>query len=175
MPTIETVVMYNGMWLLAPVMAWNILLTARLPAAFSREVFWREIPRAISIPENTLRIGLFALPGVTMFEVSSTEIAGWLAYGLGLAAYLASWLALIYRPQSWWSRHAVGFLAPAYTPSLWLAGVALSTTSYVGYEPWIRWTFVALSMGFLSFHVAHTTLIFRRESTKPTLPDHHFE
>lgn len=163
-------VMYNGLWLLAPVMAWNVLLTAKLPAAFSREVFWHEVPRAITIPENSLRIGLFALPGVTMFEVSSIAVAGWLVYGLGLGAYFASWLALIYRPRSWWSRHAVGFLAPAYTPSLWLAGVALSTTSYVGHGPWVRWAFVALSVGFLGFHVAHTALIFRREATKSTLP-----
>jgi len=167
MPDIATVVICNGIWLLAPVMAWNILLAAKLPAAFSRDVFWREVPSVISIPENTLRIALFALPGVTVFEFGSTHVAGWLVYGLGLAAYFASWLALIYRPRSWWSRHALGFLAPAYTPSLWLAGVALSTTSYLGHEPWVRAAFVALSAGFLSFHVAHTTLIFRRVSREP--------
>ncbi len=163
MPDIATVVTYNGIWLLAPVMVWNILLAAKLPAAFSRDVFWHEVPSIISIPENTLRIALFALPGVTVFEPG----AGLLVYGLGLVAYFASWLALIHRPESRWSRHALGFLAPAYTPSLWLAGVALSTTSYVGHEPWVRWAFVALSAGFLSFHVAHTTLIFRRESRVP--------
>ncbi len=167
MPHIATVVMYNGIWLFAPVMAWNILLAARLPAAFSPDVFWREVPSVIAIPEKTLRFALFALSGVTIIEVGATHVAGLLVFGLGLAAYFSSWLALIYRPESRWSRHAVGFLAPAYTPSLWLAGVALSTTSYIGHEQWVRWAFVALSAGFLCFHVAHTTLIFRRERCSP--------
>lgn len=163
MPDLATIVLLNGVWLLAPVMLWNVALAARLPRAFSPEVFWREIPAVIAVPENTLRLALFALPCVTALGIDSTYAPGYIVYGLGVAVYCASWLALIARPTSRWSRHAVGFLAPAYTPALWLVGLALSTRSLVSHDQALRSVFLALAAAFLGFHVTHVALIFRRE------------
>jgi hypothetical protein len=162
------VVFFNGLWLIVPAMIWNMIFAAKLPRAFSLEVFWRNIPPVITIPENTLRMLVFIFPSVTLIRAYSGHRRGYVVFALGTVIYFVSWLILIYEPQSAWSRSAVGFLAPAYTPLLWLIGIALITESYVGHERMIRSVFLALSVAFLAFHIAHATLIYRREYLTPT-------
>jgi len=103
--------------LLLPALLWNLLLTDRLPPAFQRAEFWREIPRWVSVPENALRLPVFLLPLVMPLEL----VTPWQRRCLGLfaagtAVYFASWVALIAWPNSAWSTSAAGFQAPAYTP-----------------------------------------------------------
>jgi hypothetical protein len=52
--------------------------------------------------------------------------------------YFASWLLLIVRPDAAWSRSAAGLLAPAYTPLIWLAGIALVGGSWPYELPSLR-------------------------------------
>ena len=54
-------------------------------------------------------------------------------------------------------------MAPAYTPLLWLAGIAMMCdVLYVRRIPYRWWYYLAGSLAFLSFHVAHTFLILTR-------------
>lgn len=163
MQTIWYRVVFNGLWLLVPVMVWNAALTAKLPPAFSRDIFWNAIPSLISIPENILRIVLFALPSVTVCGAYSTHKRGYILFILGLAAYFASWLLLIFQPMSKWSLSLIGFLAPAYTPVLWLGGIALIIESYVCHAQWNRFAFFVTATAFLSVHVTHAFIIYQRE------------
>ena len=68
---------------------------------------------------------------------------------MGLVIYYASWLPLIYLPETAWSTTAAGLLAPAYTPLIWLAGIALVGGS---------WLYGALSLLFVVVHVYHNVL-----------------
>ena len=68
---------------------------------------------------------------------------------LGNLVYFASWLPLIYRPEAAWSRSAAGPLAPAYTPQIWLADIALAGAS----RP-----YGLLALQFVGVHVYHNVL-----------------
>jgi len=101
--------------LIVPVLLVNLLLTDRLPRAmFGRDVFWHQIPRAIAYGENGLRIVLIAVPA---FIPLRWRPVGLTVYAVGLALYVASWVALIAWPHSTWSTSPAGLLAPAlYLP-----------------------------------------------------------
>lgn len=111
----------NTGWLLVPVLLWNAALISRLPRAYSPEVFEFGIPAFLAVAENSLRVAVFALPFLAPFElVTKFHKIGIAVFGVGLAIYFMSWLPLISFPGSAWSLSAVGFLAPAYTPFVWL-------------------------------------------------------
>jgi hypothetical protein len=63
--------------------------------------------------------------------------------------YFASWLPLIYARETAWSKSAAGLLAPAYTPLIWLAGIALVGGS---------WPYALASLLFVGLHVYHHIL-----------------
>jgi hypothetical protein len=77
--------------------------------------------------------------------------------------YLASWTALMVSPRSQWSTSVFGFMAPAYTPILWLGGIALVGDEFVlsnaSLQPWI---YVSLAAAFLVFHNLHAGLVYSR-------------
>ena len=155
----------NALWLLAPVMALNVAFAARLPPAYQPEIFWRDIPPALALAENGLRVGLFALPA--LIPLGWRSRSQWLGLGLfafGFAVYAASWALLIVAPDGAWSRSGPGFTAPAWTPALWLAGlVVLADESFFPrLRP--RWPLAVLATLFLACHFAHAALIFSRVS-----------
>jgi hypothetical protein len=153
----------NVGWLLVPVFVWNAALSSRLPPAFSPAVFWRDIPAFLSATENWLRVVLFALPFFAPFELSARpQRVGLALDGVGMAVYFASWFPLIAAPDSSWSHSAVGFLAPAYTPLLWLLGLALLMQRLFWRSPYRWWHYLALSLGFLGAHVRHVAIVFSR-------------
>ncbi len=76
---------------------------------------------------------------------------GLVVYCLGMLVYFASWLPLIFLPESNWSESAAGLLAPAYTPLIWLSGIALVGGS---------WPYAGLSMLFVVVHVYHNILAY---------------
>ena len=59
-----------------------------------------------------------------------TQKTGLALYGFGTLVYFGSWLTLMYPISSEWPSSAIGFLAPAYTPLLWLAGIGLIGDSF---------------------------------------------
>ena len=156
----------NCFWLMVTSILLLFLAADRLPSAFQAEVFWKDIPWFIAWPENLFRTVVFALPAFIPLSIKTTRQRRGLAlYIFGTGVYFASWLALIIAPQSWWSLSAPGFLAPAYTPLIWLFGIGLIGerlfASRIGFRPWM---FFALTVVFLSFHIAHTALVYGRLS-----------
>lgn len=149
--------------LLLPAVAWNIGLTQHLPAAFQPAEFWREIPAPLAFTENALRIAVFVLPFLMPLDLARPGARrALLVFIVGTLVYFASWLALILYPDSAWSRSLLGFAAPAYTPLLWLVGIALlgERLYWVAFYRW--WMYALLSIAFLFAHIAHAALVFFR-------------
>jgi len=154
----------NGFWLMLPSFLLLFLLAGKLPPAFQPEVFWQDIPQVISLPENLLRVLVFALPAFMPLRFGHGQPRlGWWLYLLGTVLYVASWLALILAPESDWSLSAYGFLAPAYTPLVWLGGIGLiGGRLFWPNLPFRPWMYFMLVIVFLGFHIAHTAIVFQR-------------
>jgi hypothetical protein len=150
--------------LLVPLLVFNVALMSQLPAAFQRDVFWADIPMVISVPENTLRLLVMLLPALMPLSLSSrTQRVGLGVFCVGAFLYFASWVALILAPDSGWSRSAPGFLAPAYTPLLWLAGLTmLGDRLVLSRFPYRHWMYGSVAALFVAFHVSHAFLVWWR-------------
>ena len=64
----------NCFWLLVPILIFNLLFTRQLPAAYQMNVFWKDIPKAISVPENLLRTLVMILPVFMRLRVSTHRL-----------------------------------------------------------------------------------------------------
>ena len=153
----------NCMLLLLPIMAWNVIFSTKLPQLYSKEVFWKNIPSFIANGENIFRLIVFILPALMpiRIETKSQKLGLWL-YIAGTAIYFISWLAQIYFPQSAWSLSALGFLAPAYTPLIWLIGIGLIGSTLYFSSPYRSWMYIATSVIFIGFHLSHALTVFMR-------------
>jgi hypothetical protein len=150
-------------WLLLPAAAWNIALAKHLPPTFQRVEFWRDVPAPLAVAENGLRIAVFAVPFLMPLELAAHSAARALfIFGAGTLLYFASWLALIWLPESRWSRSPWGFAAPAYTPMLWLVGIGLLGDRLFWGTFYRWWMYFALCVAFLAAHVTHTMLVHSR-------------
>lgn len=154
----------NCFWLLVPILIFNMLLAHQLPAAYQTDVFWKNIPKTITFPENLLRTLVMILPAFMRLSVSTkSQKLGLLIYATGVLIYFASWTILIVSPRCAWSMGFFGFLAPAFTPIVWLVGIGLIGDELqfprVPFRPWVYWTLSAL---FLVFHNLHVTTVFLR-------------
>lgn len=149
------------LWLLLPVMVLNAF-SGRLPPNFQPDVFWHDIPAWIAWPENSLRIIVFILPVLMPLSIDSPRRRlGLLVYAVGLIAYTAGWLVLMFLPASAWSTSFLGLMAPAYTPLIWLAGIGLIGDRYfVRFIP--TWLYLAVAALFLVFHNTHALLVLSR-------------
>ncbi|GAB3274924.1 hypothetical protein GCM10027347_48090 [Larkinella harenae] len=153
----------NCFLLTLPVMIWNLALTDSLPKPYQPDVFWASIPPVVAYGENGSRIVVFTLAFLMPLKVSTLpQKAGVWVYGLGSLLYYGSWLVLIFHPNSLWSSSMVGFMAPAYTPAFWLAGIGLIGRSFYFNLPFSRWIFGLAAFIFLLFHLTHTYIIFSR-------------
>lgn len=134
-----------------------------LPPAFAPGEFWRDIPPAIAGVENTLRVMVFMLPFFMPLSTSAaSQRVGLGLYVGGTLLYFASWLALITAPDAVWSMSAAGFLAPAYTPILWLAGLALLGRRLFWGRFYRWWMYLVLSASFLAAHLLHAVIVYAR-------------
>ena len=150
-------------WLLVPVFAWNLALASRLPDRYLPGTFDAGIPAALAVPETVLRIFVFGLPFLAPFELrSARQRRGLAIYLVGIGLYFAGWLALVVAPDSAWSRSAPGFLAPAYTPAVWLFGLALLMQRLHWPASYRWWFYPVLCGAFLTAHVGHATLVLLR-------------
>lgn len=156
----------NAFIFLIPVFLWNMLLTRYLPPPYGTKEFDQGIPRFILLGEQLFRIPVFLLP-LLIKTNPSTSIGkiGLIIYIVGVIIYFFSWLVLIKWPNSNWSQSKWGFTAPAYTPFVWLFGLALMADSYFfdffSYEYWHYLIFCIL---FVGFHLIHSKLSFRKKS-----------
>lgn len=153
----------NCFLLLVPVMLWDLFLTGRLPLPFQPATFWSEIPPVLTYGENIVRVLLFMLALLMPLRLETRrQKIGLIVYTVGMLAYFASWLILIFDPAGAWSNSIFGFMAPAYTPLLWLTGIALTGRSFYFSIPYKPWYFILVSAIFLVFHNIHTFLVYSR-------------
>lgn len=146
-----------------PVFAWNIALADRLPPAFSRAVFWSGIPGWLAVVENLSRVVLFALPFLMPLELRTpVQRRGLALFAAGTLVYFGSWLPLMLSPASAWSASAAGFLAPAYTPAVWLFGLALVGQRLFWGQFYRWWYYLAVAALFLGAHVCHASIVHAR-------------
>ena len=54
----------------------------------------------------------------------------------------------------------MGFVAPAYTPIVWLIGLGLIGRRLYVPSPFKPWMYVVLACGFVAFHVTHAHLVY---------------
>ena len=153
----------NCLLLLLPIMAWNVIFMNKLPWAYSEEVFSKNIPSIITNGEKIFRLIVFILPVLMPIQIGTQnqKLGLWL-YLIGTAIYFLSWLVQIYFPQSAWSLSAWGFLAPAYTPLIWLAGIGLMGSKLYFSSPYRSWMYIVASVIFLGFHLSHALTVFMR-------------
>lgn len=149
--------------LLIPAILWNIALTEQLPPSLSFAEFWRDIPAPLVWAENSLRVAVFAVPFLMPLHLTVPGSArGLVVYAVGTLVYFASWLALVLFPASLWSTSALGFTAPAYTPLLWLLGIALLGRQLFWGRFYRWWMYVVLALAFLATHVSHAVMVYVR-------------
>lgn len=149
--------------LLIPASLWNIAFTARLPSSFALAEFWRDIPAPLAFAENGLRVAVFVLPFFMPLNLAAPgRMRPLLVFVAGTLIYFASWLMLILFPTSAWSTSALGFSAPAYTPFLWLLGIALLGRQLFWGTFYRWWMYLALALAFLAAHISHTVLVYAR-------------
>lgn len=152
----------NCFLLLIPIMVWNIAFAGKLPKPFQPQIFWNDIPSWMAIGENTSRMLVFALALFMPLSVTtSIQRIGIIMYVVGVLLYFASWLMLMYA-HGWWSNSIYGFIAPAYTPILWLFGIGLIGDRLYFNGLYRRWMFMAAVAIFLLLHNAHTFIIYSR-------------
>ncbi len=106
---------------------------------------------------------VFTLPFTMPLELSSPiQRHGLTIFAFGTLAYFCSWLALIHWPTSAWSSSTVGFTAPAYTPALWLLGLSLVGQRLFWSSNYRWWFYLIVSVGFVSAHVSHVSIVYGR-------------
>ncbi len=161
----ETIKKYllNCLLLMVPIILWNVFLIDKLPHHYQPDLFWKDIPVWLKYGENISRVLVFMLTMLMPLRIYTvTQKRGLILYGVGVIVYFASWLVLIYCPDSGWSSTISGFMAPAYTPLLWLTGIGLIGNSFYFNLPYRRWVFILISVIFLVFHNWHTLIVFFR-------------
>jgi hypothetical protein len=152
---------FNCFLLSIPILIWNLILANKLPKVFQSEIFWKDIPPLISYGENISRFAIFGLMFFMPVSIlTATQKKGIALYIIGSLLYFASWLMLIYFPYSVWSNTIFGFMAPAYTPLLWLLGIGFIGNSFYFNLAYKRWMFISIAIVFILFHCSHTYLIF---------------
>ena len=154
------------MLLLLPIMAWNIIFAGKLPQAYLADVFEKDIPSLITNGENIFRLLVFISPLLMPLRVETpTQKLGLWLYIAGTTIYFISWLAQMYFPQSAWSVSAFGFLAPAYTPIIWLIGIGLIGGTLYFSSPYRSWMYIVTSVIFIAFHLSHALTVYTRNMT----------
>jgi hypothetical protein len=153
----------NCFLLLIPILAWNAILGSKLPVAYQAETFDKDIPSAVPLGENIFRSLVMFLPLLMPLSFASrSQKFGLYIFIFGMLIYFLSWTVLIVFPSSTWSMSAAGFLAPAYTPLIWLVGIGLIGTQFYFKSPYQSWMYILLSVIFLSFHIKHAAIVYLR-------------
>lgn len=155
-------VLRNGIWLTGPALLWNIALTNRLPWQFRSETFWKDIPVVVQLGESILRLVVFALPAFFTVASPRTRRGGWVWYLGGTVIYFASWLPLLLAPGSAWSTSMLGFMAPAYTPLIWLIGIGVLGSEFYFPARYRPACYIVPAVLFTVFHCTHVALVHAR-------------
>ena len=154
---------FNCFLLLVPILLWNVLLIDNLPKGYSSNIFWKDIPNLVGYSENILRVVVFALPSVMILSIRTRgQKTGLWFFLLGSAVYFLSWMAVISYPESEWSQSTMGFMAPAYTPIIWLIGIGLIGNHSFLRIPNMTTLYIGISLLFVAVHTLHAHIVFLR-------------
>lgn len=146
-----------------PILLWNAALSSRLQGAWSNDVFWDAIPPGLAMVENASRWVVAAMPFLMRLELRSpAQVRGLIIFHVGVAAYAASWVAIMVAPDSVWSSSLAGFLAPAFTPAIWLFGLAMMGQRLHWGQSYRWWMYLVPSAVFVLAHVTHAALVYSR-------------
>lgn len=142
--TLRRRIVANGLWPLLPILAWNLVLTSRLPPAF----FGGEVPGAVALVEGLGRAVVFIGAAFLVLRPEGRVGRGGLVLLVaGTLLYFGSWLPPLLDPTpSWW------WLGPYLLPVLWLVGLGA-----LGRSP----PYVVGSLVFIAAHVTHGVLMLR--------------
>ncbi len=117
----------NGFVYVAPLLAWNAIFWRAIRID---RFFEGEAPKALLAAEFVARAFVFTMPVFLVTEPESRWFtAGLGTYLAGTALYCGSWLVLAYGDEIRISGSPLLQLAPAYTPFLSFAGLALMARS----------------------------------------------
>jgi hypothetical protein len=112
---------------------------------------------------NTFRTVIIVLPILMPLRVTGAgQAIGLVLYGVGLILYFFTWSMQVWYPETQWSASRWGFMAPSYTPLVWLIGIALIGDSLYVPIPYPLWVYVTLSAAFLLFHNLHVWIVCSR-------------
>jgi len=149
--------------LLIPLFLWNIIFFDYLPEPYTPDVFGKDIPNWIGYSENILRIIVFAIPAIMVFSLKSRlQKIGFRIYLTGIFVYFLSWIFVIIYPQSDWTAHPIGFMAPAYTTIIFFVGIGLIGNRAFFYIPYLSLIYIGLSILFVVIHTTHAFIVFQR-------------
>lgn len=144
----------NRFWLIVPVLVLDVALTSRLPPPLAPGGGpGPDIPGWVSLSETVLRVVVMGVPLLMPLALQTPRFRPvWAVYAVGLAGYVAAWVAVVWAPASPWSTSAVGFTALAWTSIVLFTGVGLRSTVrfFPRYRPWMYLSAAAL------FTVVHT-------------------
>jgi len=114
----------NCFWLVIPLLAWNIALAPKLTLV--EVTSDAHSPAWLLAAENLTRIVVFAFPLLLALQVKDRlGKTGLAIYLVGILIYFASWIPLVWIPQSNWSQYSAALLMPRITPLLAFMGIAL--------------------------------------------------
>jgi hypothetical protein len=149
--------------LIIPAMAFNVVFTKRLPPAYQVDVFWKDIPGWLGTGENLFRTMVFILPVLMPLNIKTPgQRAGLGLFLFGTLVYFLAWIVLMFNPNGAWSTSPFGFMAPAYTPLLWLVGIGMIGDSLFFNVPYTPWIYIVLVAVFLCFHNTHAWIVYAR-------------
>lgn len=135
----------NCLWLMAPLLAWNIILGPQI--TLDQVISDANSPTWLLAAENVTRIVVFAFPLLLPLRIQDNVSKTGLAIYLGgTLLYFVTWIPLIWMPDSFWSQSVAGLLAPRLTPLLPFLGIAL-----IGHSA----PYAVLSALFITLHTWH--------------------
>lgn len=151
-------------WLWVPPLAISFAFWPHLGPAFQPETFWQDIPAPLGMVENALRVLVIGVAFFMRIGMSRPrQRVGLTVYLGGLALYALCQVPISLDPASAWSTSAIGFLAPAYTPLIWLVGIGMmGDRLLVPRLPWSTRYYITLSAAFVAAHLGHAALVFIR-------------
>ena len=143
-----------------------MIFANKLPEKYTEKGKWDNIPKLLAALENTLRTIVFLIPVLMKLNLNSDRaIVGLVVYLLGIIIYFISWSLQMYRPDSNWSKSLLGTMAPAYTPIIWLNGIALIGKENFLEIPNFALFYLIISFVFVIVHSLHAYFVYKQNNS----------
>jgi len=156
-------ILSNGYIPLIPILLWNLVLTSKLPSPYNTDDFDKNISKIVILLEQGFRLIIFLFPLVIRLEIQTgIGTAGLILYIVGSLTYYISWLLLILMPKKV-CKNALLFVAPAFTPLLWLTGIVMMSDSFYFNIFYSKLFYLGPVILFTILHTYHTFHAWRKQ------------